>query len=758
MKNLYYITCAFLLFSFISFGQQISVNNDLSDNALIQTLVGGGVTISNIEVNGAAHSYGQFTNGEGIGFSQGILLTTGSIEYAVGPNFLPHGGLDNNSEGSTLLDSLNQGETQDACEISFDIVPEGCRINFDYVFASEEYHEFVGSQFNDVFGFFISGPGIAGNLNIALIPDTATPVAINTVNNGFSFDCPVGDTPFFTDNCNGQSVQYDGYTKPFRALANGLTPGETYRITLAIADVFDGKYDSGVFIKSQSFFSTPTSAAFEVEYECTENGTYDATVTAIDQNASNHLWQIYETAQQGETHGGNQVGNTQNGVTATFYNLDPNKFYYINHEVLGGNCSSPTTEQLALDYSPHTLSPAFEIVSYDYNYEDCTYNVTVTALDENSPKHWWRLRETNQQGETQGGDNVGNTQDGDTATFTNLDPDKFYYITHAVWSDCESWKGDVLALDYTPPPVSTAFEIEYECTGNDDCTYNVIVTASDENFPNHWWRLREITQQGDVDLGNPQNGVTATFNNLDLSKSYSITHAVYSDCVDFTGTTLALKPPQCCSKSFFITDPCLTTNELSSKNHKVTLSDITSKDKSLTQKTCDPCIQGYADVYLVDSDGNPIDDSMYDSILWSNGDTTEGSRAYPGELISVAITVNEQPISTAEFLFRCADLKSLEDLKGNDHKRVRKTTKVKISPNPNSGKMNLKVETNTDIRNITLTIQNINGNIINRPKDFKFKNGILNHDLDLSSRLEQGVYFFVFTIGNETITKQIIIK
>lgn len=290
--------------------------------------------------------------------------------------------------------------------------------------------------------------------------------------------------------------------------------------------------------------------------------------------------------------------------------------------------------------------------------------------------------------------------------------------------------------------ISPAFEIEYsECNEEGVSTYDITVTANDENSPNHLWQLRETTQQGETqggeNVGYVQDGDTATWSNLDPYKFYYIAHAVWNDCVPLTVEVLALDPPHCCI-DVFISHPCLTnTNAISSKKDKL----ITSEGESLVQKTCDPCIQGYADVSLVDSDGNHINASMYDSILWSNGDTTAGSTAYPGEPISVTVTFNEQCDSTADFLFECDG-----------------TSLVKISPNSNDGRMNLKVKTSTDIQNITLKIRNIQGVLIKKAEKFKVKDGELNRDIDVSSQLKEGMYFFVFTIGEETITKQVVIK
>jgi len=108
-------------------------------------------------------------------------------------------------------------------------VPTGDSLAFRFVFGSEEYPEYVNS-INDVFGFFISGPGITGPYqnnakNIALIPATNNPVSINSVNAG-------SNNTWYTANHNGQhNVQPDGFTKVLTARANVIC-GETYQIKI----------------------------------------------------------------------------------------------------------------------------------------------------------------------------------------------------------------------------------------------------------------------------------------------------------------------------------------------------------------------------------------------------------------------------------------------------------------------------------------------------------------------------------------------
>lgn len=81
-----------------------------------------------------------------------------------------------------------------------------------------------------------------------------------------------------------------------------------------------------------------------------------------------------------------------------------------------------------------------------------------------------------------------------------------------------------------------------------------------------------------------------------------------------------------------------------------------------------------------------------------------------------------------------------------------------ISPNPNKGMMNVKIVADTNIKSASLKIHNFNGHQIQNYEQLKLDEGTLNFNLDLRSKLKQGLYIFVFTIGNEIITKRVIIE
>jgi outer membrane protein OmpA-like peptidoglycan-associated protein len=139
--------------------------------------------------------------------------------------------------------------------IELDVVPTADTLSFNYVFGSEEYDEYVGTEFNDAFAFLIHGQGVETETNLAVIPGTDTPVSINTVNGGSSSGHRASHPTYFISNINGNAgIEYDGLTKLMQ-IRQPVKPYETYHIKLAIADVSDESFDSGVFIEGKSIVS-----------------------------------------------------------------------------------------------------------------------------------------------------------------------------------------------------------------------------------------------------------------------------------------------------------------------------------------------------------------------------------------------------------------------------------------------------------------------------------------------------------------------
>ncbi len=270
-----------LLFSY-SVSSQITVTNTLTPADLINNiLLGNGVAATNIKYNGSLVNAGvvkqnctYFNSGSTtFPLTDGVLLTTGAGSMAVGPN---------NSTGSTLqgttvnvidadLSSIASPTTiKNGVTIEFDFIATSDSISFQYIFASEEYPEYAPSTFNDVFGFFLSGPGFAGpysggGVNIARIPTTSTASNVVTINNVNATTNSMYYVNNNTSGAYGTAIQFDGTTITLTSKA-GVVCGSTYHIKLGIVNVGDNLLESGVFLKGGSFTAggslvsvTPTS-------------------------------------------------------------------------------------------------------------------------------------------------------------------------------------------------------------------------------------------------------------------------------------------------------------------------------------------------------------------------------------------------------------------------------------------------------------------------------------------------------------------
>lgn len=243
------------------FSQIVATTNN-NGNQLSQILAGNGVTITNVVMNCPNGAAGTFTcNNCNLGMTNGIVLTTGSDTMITGPNNSGSEGWDNVAAGDPSLNSLAGASTKDACSLEFDMNVLSDSVEFRYVFASEEYPEWVNSGYNDAFAFFISGPGIAGQQNIALVPGTNIPVTIDNVNSGSYSQYYNNNGDGYTAPYNNSNyyIQYDGFTKVLTAKRKGLQACQTYHLKLVIADAGDGIYDSGVFLEANSLTSNYVS-------------------------------------------------------------------------------------------------------------------------------------------------------------------------------------------------------------------------------------------------------------------------------------------------------------------------------------------------------------------------------------------------------------------------------------------------------------------------------------------------------------------
>jgi hypothetical protein len=232
-----------------------------------QYLVGANVQVFNASFSGDGRQLATFSDGmDKIGFEQGVALTTGDAQFAgTFGNSNPGDQMPVNSSATDAdLNAINgSGYPEDAAILQFDVQTTDNVLNIEYVFASDEYLQYVGSNFNDAFGFFVSGPGISGPfsnnaVNIATI--NGSPVSVNTVN-------PLTNSQFYIDNQfynqgflteSNALFQYDGLTVVLTA-SIPVQCNTTYHIKIGICNTNDHIYDSAVFLKRGTITSAYAS-------------------------------------------------------------------------------------------------------------------------------------------------------------------------------------------------------------------------------------------------------------------------------------------------------------------------------------------------------------------------------------------------------------------------------------------------------------------------------------------------------------------
>lgn len=308
-----------LIFTLSSASAQLLVfQNQTPDHLVRNILLGPAVTVDSITFDGYPGSsippgevgqrFGRFNGvNSNLGLAGGVILFTGDATYAIGPNdeeTVGAGGIAFNPTPDRDLCQLagiqncdlpvGAGRVYNRSVLEFDLTPANDMVSFRYVFSSEEYERWTCMEFNDAFGFFLSGPGISGPfennaMNIAFVPGSLAPVSVNTVNSGMTANnanspdptdpfagCTAQDpdfalnTPYYTYNgswvqgvlggaqteppycCDPYYIEHNGLTVVLTASA-AVQIGETYHIKMAIGNISDWRLPSAVYIEQGSF-------------------------------------------------------------------------------------------------------------------------------------------------------------------------------------------------------------------------------------------------------------------------------------------------------------------------------------------------------------------------------------------------------------------------------------------------------------------------------------------------------------------------
>lgn len=258
----------FMLCACLQVSGQINVTPAQTAASLAQKLAGQGIIVQNPVLKCAPVANGVFTvTRSNLGLDSGIVLTTGRAAtvpgyYGVNGPSEALASMSIGTAGDSALNTLAGQHTLDACALEFDVIPAGDTVSIGYVFSSEEYISAVCGPYNDAFAFFISGPGITGADNMALVPGTTIPVTINSINDGipgthgnYANCTAMGPgspfTTYYRENGDGTTLTHRGMTTVLKAM-HTVIPCKTYHFKIVIADAGNDQYDSGVFLEAGS--------------------------------------------------------------------------------------------------------------------------------------------------------------------------------------------------------------------------------------------------------------------------------------------------------------------------------------------------------------------------------------------------------------------------------------------------------------------------------------------------------------------------
>ena len=341
-----------LIFFFYSYNHaQLVLSNQGGDPLTIATsLVGDGITILNPTINCPTNSYGTFSNGSStcVGLETGILLTTGDLANIGLPagtqNYSPNmstqecggnGPVNSDCCNDPQITSLEPLAIYDCCILEFDIIPSCDALQIRFVFGSEEYPEYVSSNYNDAFGFFVTGVNPSGgnytNQNVAVFPNGAI-ASIDNIS-------PTTNTGYYVNNQNCTNIVFDGITTTITSTIN-VVPCETYHFKLAIADAGDPIYDSGVFVDFLDCVNTLTTSVSSTDATCAAN---DGTATVVATDGYPDYTYSWNT--------------TPPQTTATATGLAPGTYEVSVDDA--GACTPPVVQTVVVGSSAVNATPTF---------------------------------------------------------------------------------------------------------------------------------------------------------------------------------------------------------------------------------------------------------------------------------------------------------------------------------------------------------------------------------------------------------------
>lgn len=276
---------------------RLPIDENATAMEMANTIFGDGVTVVSATYTGDSDSSGIYSNGDSRSpdatpSDTGVILSTGQASdfsnrnggYNQDTNTSSNtSGENNNSEFNAMAGT----NTYDAAYLEISFIPTGDTMTMQFVFASEEYPEYVSSVYQDFVAVTVNGADVPMDIG----DGDVDPGNINGGEN----------ESLFIDNTGGiYNTEMDGFTQTM-TLTMAVTPGVVNTIRIVIADVADSSYDSSLLIAANSLQTTLVAETDTVTIGLNASQTVD--VQANDINTTGNSLTITHISGQAVTAG-----------------------------------------------------------------------------------------------------------------------------------------------------------------------------------------------------------------------------------------------------------------------------------------------------------------------------------------------------------------------------------------------------------------------------------------------------------------------
>ena len=471
------------LISFLGYGQ-ITIDESLTTQELVEDVLinSSCAEVSNIvsstgidfgDVNGiAAFS----ANGSDFPFEEGIILMSGDVQAAPGPNttIQSNGTWPGDADLEANTTAIN---TNNASFIEFNFTPFIEQISFNFIMASEEYDQNFECTFSDAFAFILTDITTGDVQNLAVLPGTTIPIEVTNIRPEVTGQCDSVNEEFFDrynfqpfNDENAAATNFNGQTVQLTAMAD-VVSGNPYTIKLVVADQSDNAFDIGVFLEAGSFNIGTTDLGDDI---LVSNGNAicegdTVTLNAEDPDAVSYTWFMDEVELVGETNPTLDV--TVPGIYSVSVSLN--------------NTDCTIEDEIVVEFI------TADAVNLGDDIEACEGDTVILDTDilETSATFAWFFNSAILIGETNSTLNV--TQPGEYAVVVSFN------------SGCSF--SDVIVVDFTTAPIIELGDTINSCLEN-PTTLDATPSNTDPADAIFLWTLNGVELTGET---NPTLDVTA---------------------------------------------------------------------------------------------------------------------------------------------------------------------------------------------------------------------------------------------------------